>query len=455
MGTISISSNNESRTVSPTDDRSLYDQIFHAPKYKKSVIVAPILPFDKKQQNLIQVIDEKIVTNRKQAMMQCPKPTALPSVYIDASKVCKSIDLVQTIETMQIDDMEKEESNDINMNDSNDNGNKLKLQWKYRSFERDNRPPFFGVNPNERIHAVKKCIDIKKLCRNPISKMVENIDYNGEDSGEEWYDDIDDLEATEDDDDDDEDQGVNLRADGFENDKFLINSDDDDEDAMGDREAMKNMKKHKRLKDRLKGEYPVQYGNRERGDNFDETIVVQLPSMKCLMQQNDVLYALTIKKCHVFVQEMSHILHDDVKENDLEYLIANETKNEAKNDKNESKEKKKRKKEKKKMKKLKKKEKREREAMDKSKSEKMECDDDEDDDIKMTNDDDENKEKKKENRLTNYFMVATKRKRKEIECDDNHNHNQKDENESKEKKKNEEKTEEKKRRNGKVKETKS
>merc|ERR1712130_645207 len=46
--TISISSNNESLSLSPSlsDNRSLYEQIFHTSQYKKSTIVAPILPFD-------------------------------------------------------------------------------------------------------------------------------------------------------------------------------------------------------------------------------------------------------------------------------------------------------------------------------------------------------------------------------------------------------------------------
>ena len=394
---------------------------------------------------MIRVIDQKIVTNRRNAMLQCPQPTAIPAVFVNATapeQQCKSVDLVNHIETMQIDHddaEEDEQSNDVPMS-----CNQLKLQWKFRQFAEDYRPNFFGVNKYERMHATVQGVDIRKLCRKPFDKRLKNINYDGDDSGVEWYDDIDDLEHMDDDDEDDE-EGINLREDGFENDKFLI--DDDDEEAIGDREAMKNLKKHQKLQDELKGEYPIQH-NRERGDEFDEPFVVRLPSMKRMKAENGVLYALTLKKSSVFVQELSHISHDDEKENDLKYLIANETKNDAKNER-EKEEKKQRKKdkkaEKKRKRKLEKKEKKEREAMDKSKSDKMECDadddedEDEDDDIKMTNDENDKKKIKTpiKNRLTSYFKVATKRKMDgdhnknvsdmKVEEDDKSNHNKKEE----------------------------
>merc|ERR1712228_25824 len=79
---------------------------------------------------------------------------------------------------------------------------------------------------------------------------------------------------------------------------------------------------------KLKGEYPIEH-HRERGDQSDDPFVVRLPSIKRMKEENSVLYAPTIKKSSVFVQELSHILHDDEKDNDLAYLIANETNDES------------------------------------------------------------------------------------------------------------------------------
>merc|ERR1712154_556333 len=71
--------------------------------------------------------------------------------------------------------------------------------------------------------------------------------------------------------------GTCLRSDGFENDAFLINSEDDDQD----KDIMGDIEKYKRLKNRTKNEYPIKFiQHRRRGDTFDKPIVIQLPSIK-------------------------------------------------------------------------------------------------------------------------------------------------------------------------------
>jgi len=432
--TISISSSNDSKSVSlPDPSLPLYEQIFHSAKYSKHTQVAPILPSNETNKCLLQLVDDKLICiDANEAHLQCPPPTAIPSVIVDGNEMqCKSLDLVANIVdlTMQIDDAQPMEAANDLMSESQQ-PNDIKLQYKFRSFFEDHRPSFFGVNK------LKNATNIRKLCRKPFSKLVTHIDYECDDSGAEWYGDIDDLDNMLDDDEDASDDDLrsdNLRSDGFENDKFIINSDDDDEDALGDREAMKNMEKQKKLAAKCRGEYPIQHG-RERGDAEDKTIRVVLPSIVQMKNEsNSVLHSLTMKKSCVFVQELSHILHDDEKENDMANLIAIETRNDVKHEKScksetqAAKEKKKRKKEKKK----KKKRKREKEALAAAaaQSGKMEMDVDEDDDIKMDGDEeeddddasddggDEEKSKLEEkvttpvkNRLTNYFMVATKPK---------------------------------------------
>ena len=68
--------------------------------------------------------------------------------------------------------------------------------------------------------------------------------YENDDWGVEWYDDIDELENGEDlvTDGEDAAEGA-IRADGFEKDGFLMNSDDDDEEAMADKAMMRSMEK--------------------------------------------------------------------------------------------------------------------------------------------------------------------------------------------------------------------
>eukprot|EP00484_Ammonia_sp_Unknown_P006891 CAMPEP_0197074550 /NCGR_PEP_ID=MMETSP1384-20130603/211158_1 /TAXON_ID=29189 /ORGANISM="Ammonia sp." /LENGTH=1272 /DNA_ID=CAMNT_0042513391 /DNA_START=43 /DNA_END=3862 /DNA_ORIENTATION=- len=202
------------------------------------------------------------------------------------------------------------------------------------------RPQFFGVNKHQTSELE---IDIKKLCRSPLMRLSVNtnvVNYDSEDSGIEWYGDIDDLEG-EDIDDDDEDEEAEmeeiehqqqrglLRGDGYENDKWLINSDDeDDEEALNDRDLMQNRERYRRLHDELKDEYPIRFADqRQRGDAEDVPIVVRLPTIRDMQQQNGVLYALAVKKTMLFMEaedDLVPVEHDEVKENDIAFRFTDQ-----------------------------------------------------------------------------------------------------------------------------------
>jgi len=419
---------------------SWYYKIFKPPKHDE------IAPIHCSKQNIIQITENQKIIARKN--VPYPQPTAIPMVFVDEmeknemiQRQQQSIGLTKEIEAMQID---HDQENDKEEKIEHDNHKKIKLQWKYRFFSEDNRPAFFGVNKYERMHALKcRNINIKKLCRSPFASMVNEVNYDGDDSGIEWYEDIDDLENCEDLDDESEEEidGTCLRSDGFENDAFLINSDDDDQD----KDIMGDIEKYKQLKNRTKNEYPIKFiQHRRRGDTFDKPIVIQLPSIKNRTTKND-LYQLTIKKAKNQQNEVYGMKHHE-KENDAEYLLKIENKESDKNKKEEEerKKKKKEKKEKKKKKKEKKdKEKKEKEKNDKMemdekekekvKNGKMEMDEDEDDDIKMKNKNIDSPPKQN-NTLKNYFKKQTKKEEKEEHVDDK-NKNKKEEIQEKPKKK--------------------
>eukprot|EP00483_Globobulimina_turgida_P002322 UN02324 len=129
-------------------------------------------------------------------------------------------------------------------NDDNLVDNRMKLQWKYRDFSEDNRPCFFGVNKKNL--AQNNRVNVARLCRSPFARIVRpNEQYSEDDSGVEWYEDIDDLDQCSDYDEDEEalmleienyEKNGLIREDGFENDKFILNeSDDDDCDVANDK----------------------------------------------------------------------------------------------------------------------------------------------------------------------------------------------------------------------------
>ena len=171
---------------------------------------------------------------------------------------------------------------------------------------------------------------------------------------------------------------------------------------------MKNIERNKRLQCKLKDEYPIKFKHqRKRGDQYNKPIIIQLPAMSRMKDENVVLYNLTKKKA-VFMYQDVDIINGE-RDNDIEYLLKLENKN---NDDNKSKGKDKDDKDKKKKKKKKNKEKeKEKKANERGNVSKMECDDDdEDDDIKMGMAGDKKPKLAKQNTLTKYFVKGKQEK---------------------------------------------
>lgn len=256
----------------------------------------------------------------------------------------------------------------------------------------------------------------KKPCTSRFTVDRKVVSYESDDSGVEWYGDIDDLENADDLDDFDDDEaelakaGL-MRADGFEDDHFIIDS--DDEEAMGDKDAMRDMAKNKALRSRLKDEYPVR-PQRTRGDMVDRPITVRLPAMSD-WAGHGVLGPLTMKKC-VMAEDDGVAVEHGADDNVVERLLEREN---AKED--EQREQREREKEEKKERKRRKKEKRKKRKQDMDKAKNggndeanaMDCDEpgddeeDQDDDIKMG--DGAKAKKAKQNTLGNYFKKSPKK----------------------------------------------
>eukprot|EP01083_Nonionella_stella_P133841 407002_1 len=386
-----------SNTLSPLNEenanKSMYQRLFHAPK-ATDVLVANSAVHD----SIVQMKDNKLSILRADGSVM-PRATAIPAAYVDCNNNNNE-------SKMQIDD----------------DDDRLKLQYKFRMFDEDNRPPYFGMRM-----AAQQAFSVGKLCRNPCSKMVQGIGYCEDDSGVEWYEDIDDLENCDNLDDDEEEAAENalirkqekrglIRSDGFENDRFIVNSDDDEDgEALNDKDMMQNIARSNELRARLKDEYPIKF-LRQRGDEYDEPIVVKLPSIGGMKEEHRVLYELTRKKASLVDTFDVEIAHGE-KDNDVDYLLAIENKD----NKDKDEEERKRKKEKKKKKKKKKEKKEKKEKKKKNKSMKMEMDEsddevvenknneDDDDDIQMANLNIKTPIKPaQKNTLNNYFVNKEK-----------------------------------------------
>ena len=262
MGAVTISTTDDmsiSMMPSPSPnghkkERTLYERLFgrSTKKVPENTVFAPVHSCKHKEGEYESqiVVDIETHTMSISKPVRCPLPTTIPLVVLDENEKEKEekeeipIDLTKEMSTDQIDGMvERMQIDDEGKGASN---RSMTLQWKCRYFSEDNRPSFFGVNPWDRSGVNSKEVDIQKLCRTTrwtksrMSMTAKAVKYESDDSGVEWYDDIDDLEKLEDLDEDEEDMDSALiRADGFEDDAFIINSDDDDEEALADKDVMR------------------------------------------------------------------------------------------------------------------------------------------------------------------------------------------------------------------------
>lgn len=331
---------------SPTmldDTVSLYHRLFIPFKFKDDYVYAPLHAYLRSGSDGLQIeIDSRIEIGEngvfRVSKRPLPRATAIPLVHIQTdtaeekeSAKAREMSIDGLVGKMQIDDNADAEPKSKSEPNSAKSEN-LTLRWKCRFFEEDNRPSFFGVNRSDRAQHKLTPSQLRKACRSPFTRAIPlpTVHYDDDDSGVEWYDDIDDLENGEDLVTDDEDADTSaVRADGFERDGFVMNSDDDDEEARDDQAMMRSMERAKRRERELKDEYPSDLtfvGRRQRGDAEDAPILVRLPRLKAMAEEHGRLFVLMRKKAvMVSGEEMGVVEHDAVKDNDLDVLVAKES----------------------------------------------------------------------------------------------------------------------------------
>jgi len=183
------------------------------------------------------------------------------------------------------------------------NGTRREDVWCYRHFHTDYRPPWSGI---------EKRSSKKVFGRRPFAKDDDEkeVDYDGEDSGVEWYGDVDgtggpeesrettlamdtdgegeDIRESEEEEFSDDDPHDGLRADGYEDDGFL--------DDAGDVFFPKTRKKEDR--------FPIR-PNRTRGDKDPSPITLLLPPC---MPSNHLDKKADLHPFHKFLQSRGELI---------------------------------------------------------------------------------------------------------------------------------------------------